>query len=206
MHLEFRNALLSKHFLVIPELDKISLAVVVCDSANCPANGSRGRRVAAAGGGIVLFSHIAPISRVVAPLLAAAVFSLGAPDSAEASYRTLGRALGNIIQSPLDLVLSPIVAALGLNRNIRDIDDTRGVRIAYFVPGYFWMTGVQIGASVMRGITGGLELIPGLILLPFPESDLDPLFDPVENSAGLVEWENGVMDVKFGINYQGAAY
>ncbi len=154
----------------------------------------------------MLFSHIAPISRLVASLLAAAVLSLGTPGSAHASYRTLGRALGNIIQAPLDLALSPIVAGLALNRNIRDINDTRGVRIAYFVPGYFWMTGVQIGASVLRGITGGLELIPGLILLPFPESDLDPLFDPVENSQGLVEWENGVIDVKFGITYQGPSY
>ncbi len=153
-----------------------------------------------------MFSHFAPISRVVASLLAAAVLSLGTPGSAQASYRTLGRALGNIIQAPLDLALSPIVAGLTLNRNIRDINDTPGVRYAYFVPGYFWMTGVQIGASVLRGITGGLELLPGLILLPFPKSDLDPLFDPVENSQGLVEWENGVIDVKFGITYQGPSY
>ena len=41
--------------------------------------------------------------------------------------------------------------------------------------------------------------------LPF-DADLDPLFDPVENSSSLVEWENGVIDVKFGVSYQGPSY
>ncbi|MCZ6464194.1 MAG: hypothetical protein O7A09_07630, partial [Proteobacteria bacterium] len=75
----------------------------------------------------------------------------------------------------------------------------------YTVPGYLWMLGVQVGASSVRTITGALELIPGIFLLPF-EADLDPLYDPVDNSSALVEWENGVIDVKFGIAYQGPSY
>ncbi len=131
---------------------------------------------------------------------------LWVPASAEASHRTLGRAIGNIAQAPLDLALSPLVAWRVLNRNIRDIDDTPGVRMAYFLPGYLWMTGVQIGASILRGITGGIELIPGVLLAPFPNTDLDPIYDPVDRGEAIVEWENGVVDVKFGINYQSAAY
>ena len=74
------------------------------------------------------------------------------------------------------------------------------------LPGYIFLTGLNLGASAIRGITGGLEFLPGLFLIPFPDADLDPMYDPVERGAGFVEWENPVMNVKFGINYQSPAF
>jgi hypothetical protein len=138
----------------------------------------------------------------IAALSLAAVL---APSVGQASPATLQRSVGNMVQAPLDAALSPMVAWATLNNNIRDIEDTPGVRLAYYVPGYFWLVGLQVGASAIRGLTGAIEFLPGLFLLPF-EADLDPLFDPVERGQALVEWENPVMNIKFGIDYQSPAF
>lgn len=82
-----------------------------------------------------------------------------------------------------------------------------GVRIAFIVPGYIWYTGVNVGASVIRGVTGMIELIPGVLLLPFPEVDMDPLFDPVDNAGALVEIDTPCcLYIKFGIDYTAPVY
>ena len=62
---------------------------------------------------------------------------------ASASPDTLKRSLENILFSPLDLILSPVTAGWAINQNIRNIDDSPGVRVAYLLPGYAWTTGVQ---------------------------------------------------------------
>ena len=56
---------------------------------------------------------------------------------------------------------------------------------------------VNVGAGALRTVTGVLEFVPGLVLLPF-DADIDPLFDPVYNAPSLVNWENGIYDVDFG--------
>jgi hypothetical protein len=118
----------------------------------------------------------------------------------------------------VDVVLAPIVAARTLVSNLRDIDDTTAVRVFYAGPGYIWLTGVQVGAAVLRGVSGALELVPGIFLLPF-ETDIDTLYDPAERGAALVELENPLAengiakwfpmitwDVRFGITYTSAEY
>jgi hypothetical protein len=150
-------------------------------------------------------SNLRSSLRLSLPALAAACLLLLAPLSASASPDTIRRSVGNISQAPLDLALSPLVAWATLNRNITEIDDTPGVRIAYYVPGLVWLMGLQVGASVLREVTGLIELLPGVFLIPF-EADLDPLYDPVERGEALVEFENPVVDIKFGINYQSPAY
>ncbi len=149
----------------------------------------------------------------VASLLAVIV-----PASAHASPETLRRSLGNIIQSPLDVVLAPVVAGRTLVSNLRDVDDTTAVQVFYAAPGYFWLAGVQVGAAVLRGVSGGLELLPGIFLLPF-ETDIDPLFDPADRGAAMVELENPLAEndiakwfpmvtwnVRFGVTYTSAEY
>jgi len=120
------------------------------------------------------------------------------------SPSTLKRSIQNLTQWPLDVALSPVVAARDIYVNMQDIEDSLAVKIFYPIPGWAWNTMVQGGAGVLRGVTGVIELIPGVILLPFPDTELDPLFDPVEENDGLVEWENGIYDVKFGISYTGS--
>jgi hypothetical protein len=88
---------------------------------------------------------------------------------------------------------------------MRDIDDSQWVRIVYPLPGYVWTTGIQIGASVLREITGLIELLPGLGLVFF-EADLDPLYAPVERGEALVDVETPVLNIKFGMNYTSVPY
>jgi hypothetical protein len=122
-----------------------------------------------------------------------------------ASPETLKRSVENLTQWPLDLVLSPVVAGKTVYQNLQDIDDSDAVRVAYTVPGFAWVTFVQAGTAVLRGVTGVFELVPGLGLLFF-EADLDPLFDAAEDNEALVDYETPVYDFKFGISYTGTGY
>ena len=72
--------------------------------------------------------------------------------------------------------------------------------IVYPVPGYVWVLGVQIGASVLREVTGLIELLPGLGVLFF-DADLDPLYHPVERGDALVDEKTKLLNVKFGVHY-----
>lgn len=122
------------------------------------------------------------------------------PPSASATPATLKRSIENLTQWPLDLALSPVVAGKTIYENLQSVDDSPGVRIAYPIPGYIWTTAVQAGAAVLRGVTGVFEFLPGLFLLPF-DADMDPLFDPAAENEGLVDFDNSIYHVKFGINY-----
>ena len=133
----------------------------------------------------------------------ALVFMVSSPVSA--SPETLKRSVENLTLWPLDLVLSPVVAGKTVYQNLRDIDDSTAVRIAYPVPGFVWVTFVQMGSSVLRGVTGVFEFLPGLGLLPF-DADLDPLFDPADENEALVDYETPVYDFRFGVNYTSTGY
>ena len=143
--------------------------------------------------------------RRVAALVAGLALTLALAAPAQASPETLKRSAGNIIFAPLDIILAPIVAARIIYTNMRDIDDSQWVRIVYPLPGYVWTTGVQIGAGVLREVTGLIELIPGLGLVFF-EADLDPLYAPVERGEALVDFETPPLNVKFGMNYTSVPY
>ncbi len=140
-------------------------------------------------------------ARLVASLALGLSLLCVAPRPAQAGYETLKRSIGNLVFSPIDLVLSPVVAGKTVYTHLRDVEDTRAVRIAYAVPGYFWITGVQIGAAVIRAGTGCLEALPGIVLLAFPGTEMSPLFDPVEKGDALVDYPNPAVNVKFGIDY-----
>jgi hypothetical protein len=149
---------------------------------------------------------------------AAAAALAFSPLPALASPETLQRSVGNLVQAPLDMLLAPVVAGRTLFQNLRDIDDSPGVRVFYAFPGYLWLTGLHVGAGALRGIAGALELLPGIFLLPF-ETDLDALYDPAETGGALIEVENPLAEVdslhyfplvtwhiKFGIRYTSAEY
>lgn len=141
--------------------------------------------------------------RLALALACAALPLAGAVAPAAAGPQTLKRSIENLTLAPLDLATSPLVAGRTLYRNLNDIDDSPAVRIVYPVPGYVWLTSVQAGASVLRFVTGALELVPGLLLLPF-EAELDPLFDPADENDALVNFETPVYDLKFGVDYTSA--
>jgi hypothetical protein len=132
-------------------------------------------------------------------LLALGLLALPAAPAA-ASPKTLKRSIENLTQWPLDVATAPVVSVWTIQRNLRDIGDSTAVRIFYPVPGFFWNTMVQVGAGVLRGVAGVLELGPGIVLLPF-EADMAPLFDPSLDNEALVDWQNGIYDVRFAVDY-----
>jgi hypothetical protein len=123
-----------------------------------------------------------------------------AASPAAASPETLKRSVSNIIGGPFDMVLSPVTAANSVYRNLTDIDDSLGVRIAYTLPGFIWNTGVGLGSGGIRIIAGALELIPGIILLPF-RTDIDAIFAPGEKANALIDYDTPPLNIKWGIFY-----
>jgi len=132
--------------------------------------------------------------------LASATLALVGPTPARATPETLRRSVGNILFAPLDVATSPVSAGTALYTNLQQTDDPRWMQIAFSVPGYVWVLGVQIGGGAIREIAGLLELVPGLVLLGF-DADLDPLFEPAERNDALLDLATPPLQVKFGINY-----
>jgi len=131
---------------------------------------------------------------------AVAALLASGPLPAAASPETIRRSVSNILFGPLDMVLSPIVGTRSVYNNLRDIDDTMGVRIFYAIPGVAWNIAFNMGGGVVRLFTGLLEFVPGLILIPF-EADMDPIFAPPERADALIDEEYDLLAVKIGINY-----
>ena len=130
---------------------------------------------------------------------------LVAPLSAQASTKTLARSVSNIFFAPLDILLSPVTAGKGQVEKMTEIEDTMGVRVVYALPGYIWYTGVIIGAGTIRGMTGLIQFIPDVVLLPFP-THLDAMMDPGDRAPALVEIDSELFPVKFGIDFTSAEF
>src|SRR5574338_974718 len=145
---------------------------------------------------------IRPATPARRALVACALFAaaLAAASPAQAGPDVLKRSVGNIVFAPIDMVLSPFVGAHTLYNNLRDVDDSLGVRVAYVPMGFAWNTGVQAMGAVTREISGLLELLPGIGLF-FLEADMDPLFAPPERGNALMAIESDIFPVKIGVDY-----
>jgi hypothetical protein len=124
-----------------------------------------------------------------------------APGSAHATTATIKRSIQNLVLFPVDFALSPYVATKAVYNNWRSSDDTDAVKIAYPLPGVAWAVSVNMGASMLRGVAGALEFLPGLVLIPF-DADLEPLYDLAENNTAL--WDSGeerFMRARLGLDY-----
>ncbi len=141
-----------------------------------------------------------PALRPRAVLTIALMLSLALAGPAAASPETFKRGLGNLLFGPVDIALGPLVGTQAVYRNLRDIDDTLGVRVFYLVPGVIWNTFIQLGGGMVRTLSGAFEIVPGVFLIPF-EADLDPLFAPVDRSDALLDEELMLIHLKFGVNY-----
>jgi hypothetical protein len=119
---------------------------------------------------------------------------------AQATSETRRRSMGNLLWTPFDLILGPYVGTKSIIDNVRNIEDTTGVRVVYFVPGIGWNMGIQTGAAGLRGIAGILEFVPGLLLWPF-EADMKPLYPLSDNQEALVDYDWPPLYIKFGLNY-----
>lgn len=119
---------------------------------------------------------------------------------ASASSETIKRSVTNLLLGPVDFALGPITGARITYRNLHDIDDTTGVRVAYALPGVAWNASMQMAGGVLRVFTGVVEFVPGLILIPF-EADMDPLFSMVERQDALIDVEYDWITLKAGVDY-----
>jgi len=111
-----------------------------------------------------------------------------APGAAHATTATIKRSLQNLLLFPVDFALSPYVATRTVYKQWHSSGDSDAVKIAYPIPGVAWAVSVNMGASVLRGVAGMLEFLPGLVLIPF-DADLQPLYDLAENNNAL--WDSG---------------
>jgi hypothetical protein len=133
----------------------------------------------------------------------ALVVSVAGP--ASASPETLKRSMSNIIGGPFDIIFSPITATHGVYRNLNEIDDSPGVKVVYALPGVVWTMGLSIGAGAIRVFAGALELLPGIVLLPF-STDIDPIFAPGEKGDALIDYDTPPLNIKWGIYYANTPY
>lgn len=128
-----------------------------------------------------------------------------APGEAQATTATIKRSVQNLLFFPVDFALSPYVATRTVYNQWSSSGDTDAVKIAYPIPGVAWAISVNMGASVIRGVAGALEFLPGLVLIPF-DQDLTPLYDLAErNNAVFDSGEEGFARVRVGIDYIGPA-
>ena len=144
--------------------------------------------------------HALPSPARAALVAAALLAALGSASPAAAGPDVLKRAVGNILFAPIDMALSPFIAANTLYTNLRNVDDTVGVRVAYVPMGFAWNTGVQAMGAVTREITGLIELLPGIGLF-FLDAEMDPLLAPVERGNALLSVESETFPIKVGIDY-----
>jgi len=143
---------------------------------------------------------VTSLKRLSIGLAVLAVLGLLQPARAHARGETLKRAVGNITQGPLDVVLAPATAGVQLYHNLTTIEDTTAVRVAYAGPGFVWVTGLNAFAGVLRMVAGTFELLPGIGLL-FTDREMTPLYAPAEKAGALVQYDTPVYPIKFGVEY-----
>lgn len=112
-----------------------------------------------------------------------------APAQLRASPDTLRTALTNVVGAPFDVALSPVVGAQRTSEN-RGIGSDRPQRAAWSFFGFFGQTGLQVLTGAARLTTGALQLVPGVLLFPFPDTDLPAYLDPFGTGEGIVDLEN----------------
>jgi hypothetical protein len=144
--------------------------------------------------------HALPFPARAALVATVLLTSLAAASPAAAGPDTLKRAVGNIVFAPIDMVLSPFIAANTIYTNLRNVDDSVGVRVTYVPMGFAWNSGVQAMGAVTREITGLLELLPGIGLF-FLKSDMEPMLAPVERGNALLSVDSETFPIRIGIDY-----
>jgi hypothetical protein len=147
---------------------------------------------------------IRPARRCVVLASLVALLVAVAPATSHAGPKTLVRSLQNLIFFPLDFALSPFVGGKAIYDKWRDSDDTPAVKYGYAPFAPIWGISVQAGASVLRGVSGALELLPGIVLLPFG-AEMDPLYDLPESQPAWVDQDAGPVKIKFGVDYLSAS-
>jgi len=129
-----------------------------------------------------------------------ALFMAATPSPSHAGTKTLARATQNLLFFPFDIALSPFTSAKITWDSWRSSEDTKAVKYGYALFAPIWSFSIEAGASVIRGVAGALELLPGLALVPF-KGEMNALYELPETQPAWVDTGTEAFKVKFGINY-----
>ncbi len=123
-----------------------------------------------------------------------------APASAKADPSQLCRAITTMLLAPTDLILSPYIAGRDQYTRMQDNDDTTGVIVAYTVPGYIFLTAIQVYSSAIRFVAGALEFVPGLLTF-FREGSTTAYFYDQHNGKAMINQDWGPCPIRIGNSY-----
>ena len=133
-----------------------------------------------------------------------ALLVAAAPGVSHAGAKTLARSVQNLLFFPFDLALSPFVATKITYEKWRESSDTKAVKYGYALFAPIWNCGVVAGASVIRGVAGMIELLPGIALLPF-DGELSAVYELPEVQPAWVDVGSDAFRMKFGVDYLSAS-
>jgi len=141
---------------------------------------------------------------VTVALLAASTMALAAEAATEdfaERATTLKRATGNVIQGPMDMILTPqtVVRSVMYTAETREYN---ALETAAYAPlAVTWIGGLNLVSSGYRLFAGLLEVPVGMVLLgtkSFTNWEPEPFFEPGNNPAIVDEG-----DWRFGVQYIG---
>ncbi len=113
-----------------------------------------------------------------------------APGPAIASPDTLRLAIEDMTFGSVDIAASPVTGGIATARNLDAVSDNAFVQGAYVFPGWLGLTFLQATQGVLRVLVGALEVVPGIVLFPFPDADLPEGFNVFRRGDALVDARN----------------
>ena len=120
--------------------------------------------------------------------------------SAEADASQICRSGMNILLFPFDIALSPFITAKDMHYGLTEVDDEPIIQLVSTVPGYAYLTAVQIGGSVIRLIAAMLE-IPGGFVALWTGNASGALYRSQDESWNMYNADFGPCPVRFGVSY-----
>lgn len=128
-----------------------------------------------------------PLPQTLA-LAALAVGLLSTP--AEASPDSLRLAIEDLTLGVVDVAASPVTGGIATAENLDAVSDHGFLQGLYAVPGWLGLTTLQAFQGSLRVLVGALELVPGIVLFPFPDADVPEEWNVFRRGDALVDARN----------------
>ncbi|MFQ5696757.1 MAG: hypothetical protein ACE5IL_00535 [Myxococcota bacterium] len=136
---------------------------------------------------------------LVLTLLVALLVAL-TPDRARAFGGQLCRAISTVALAPTDVILAPYIVYGDMRIGLTDYEDHWLALSAGFVPGIFFLHGMQVGGALFRLISGTFEVVPGLITF-FRDEPPKPLFPTINDTWLEYSEDVGPCPIRIGAHW-----
>ena len=130
------------------------------------------------------------LRRIAAASAAAGLLVFVSVATASASPDTLRLAIEDITFGSVDVAASPVTGGIATARNLDSVSDNGFLQGLYVLPGWLGLTFLQATQGVLRVVVGVVEVVPGLVLFPFPDTDLPEDFNVFRQGEALVDARN----------------